>query len=168
MPQLEDLDNPLPNQASEVYSNDGILMGTYYIQNRNTCEYKDFPEYLVNALVAREDHRFYQHCGIDSKGLARVLFKTVLLGEKTEGGGSTITQQLAKSLFPRDTAEFNSSKFHMAMSGTQIFKEEIIALYFNSVAFTNDVYGIKSASRIFFNNLPNELKIEEAALFLMK
>ncbi len=177
MPTLEELDNPATNLASEVYSADGKLMGTYYVQNRNACEYNEFPEHLVNALVAREDHRFYKHCGIDAYGLCRVLFKTVLLGKHTEGGGSTITQQLAKSLFPRDTAEFKSNKFNMVTTKFKEWiiavrlerkysKEEIITLYLNSVAFTSDVYGIKTASRVFFNKTPHELKQEEAALLV--
>lgn len=177
MPKLEELDNPMTNLASEVYSSDGKLMGTFYLQNRNACEYNEFPDYLVNALVAREDHRFYKHSGIDAYGLGRVFFKTVLLGKRTEGGGSTITQQLARSLFPRDTAEFRSSKFHMAITKFKEWiiavrlerkysKEEIITLYLNSVAFTNDVYGIKTAARVFFNKTPHELRLEEAALLI--
>lgn len=177
MPKLEELDNPMTNLASEVYSSDGKLMGTFYLQNRNACEYNEFPDYLVNALVAREDHRFYKHSGIDAYGLGRVFFKTVLLGKRTEGGGSTITQQLARSLFPRDTAEFRSSKFHMAITKFKEWiiavrlerkysKEEIITLYLNSVAFTNDVYGIKTAARVFFNKTPRELRLEEAALLI--
>jgi penicillin-binding protein 1A len=177
MPKLDELDNPLSNLASEVYSTDGKLMGTYYIQNRNTCEYQEFPDYLVNALVAREDHRFYNHSGIDAYGLGRVFFKTVLLRKRSEGGGSTITQQLARSLFPRDTAEFRTSKFNMAVTKFKEWiiavrlerkysKEEIITLYLNSVAFTSDVYGIKTAARVFFNKAPRELKLEEAALLV--
>lgn len=177
MPKLEELDNPSTHLASEVYSSDGKLLGSYYVQNRNACDYSEFPDYLVYALVAREDHRFYNHCGIDAYGLCRVFFKTVLLGKRTEGGGSTITQQLARSLFPRDTAEFKSNKFHMAITKFKEWiiavrlerkytKEEIITLYLNSVAFSNDVYGIKTAARVFFNKKPMELKTEEAALLV--
>lgn len=176
MPKLEDLDNPLINQASEVYSADGVVLGTYYLQNRNTCEYSELTQYLVNALVAREDHRFYEHAGVDFYGLMRVLYKTVLLQRKTEGGGSTITQQLAKSLFPRDE-DFKDNAFHMAMTKFKEWviairlerkysKQEIIALYLNSVQFTSDVYGIKTAARVFFNKTPAELKVEEAALLV--
>jgi penicillin-binding protein 1A len=177
MPKLEELDNPQQNLASEVYSADGKILGTFYIENRNNTEYNEFPPYLVNALVAREDHRFYNHSGVDGWGLARVLFKTIILGKRNEGGGSTITQQLARSLFPRDTSEFGSNIFITAITKFKEWviairlerkysKEEIIALYLNSVAFSSEVYGIKAASRVYFNKTPDSLKMEEAALLV--
>jgi penicillin-binding protein 1A len=177
LPKLDDLDNPFPKVASEVYSADGKVLGSYYIENRNTSKYCEFPSFLVDALIAREDHRFYMHCGVDPKGLSRVLVKTVLFNNKAEGGGSTITQQLARSLFPRDTVEFKASKFNMMVQKFKEWiiavqlerkytKEEIITLYLNSVAFTNDVYGIKAAAKVFFNKPLNKLNIEEAALLI--
>lgn len=176
LPKLEDLDNPLPNQSTEVYSDDRVLLGTYYLQNRNTCEFSELPAFLVNALVAREDHRFYKHSGIDFPGLMRVVVKTILFQNHLEGGGSTITQQLAKSLFPRDE-DFKDNPVNMAMTKFKEWviairlerkysKQEIIALYLNSVQFTPDVYGIKAASRVFFNKVPAELKVEEAAMLV--
>jgi len=177
MPKLEELDNPERNQATEVYSADGKLLGSFFIENRNNTEYTELSPYLVNALVAREDHRFYDHSGVDFWGLTRVLFKTVIIGKRTEGGGSTITQQLAKTLFPRDMEEFNESYFNIIITKFKEWiiairlerkytKEEIITMYLNSVAFSSDVYGIKTASRVYFNKLPKDLKMEEAAMLV--
>jgi penicillin-binding protein 1A len=177
MPKLDELDNLQQNQASEVYSDDGKILGNFYIENRNNTAYNELPSYLINALVAREDHRFYKHSGVDAWGLMRVLCKTVLLGKKTEGGGSTITQQLAKSLFPRDTSEFKTNVLNITITKLKEWviaiqlerkytKQEIITLYLNSVAFSSDVYGIKAASRVYFNKSPMSLKVEEAALLI--
>ena len=105
MPSFEVLDNPTKNLASEIYSEDGKILGTFYQdENRNNVEYKNLSPYLIQALIAREDHRFKKHSGIDGMGLMRVVGKTIMLGNKGQGGGSTITQQLAKNLFARDTA----------------------------------------------------------------
>jgi penicillin-binding protein 1A len=177
MPNLKDIDNPQSNLASEVYSADGKILGTYFIENRNNTDYNELPQFLVNALIAREDQRFYAHSGIDVHGLLRVLFKTVLLGKKSEGGGSTISQQLAKSLFPRDTAFYQAGVMKMAVTKLKEWviaielerkysKSEIITMYLNSVAFSNEVYGIKTASQVYFNKPPDSLKIEEAALLI--
>jgi len=105
MPTFEDLEHPERNLATEVYSTDGKIIGTYYFENRNTVEYKDLSPYLVQALISREDQRFMKHSGVDGIGLIRVVGRTILLGQKGEGGGSTITQQLAKNLFPRDSVD---------------------------------------------------------------
>jgi penicillin-binding protein 1A len=180
MPTFEDLDNPQRNIASEVYSNDGKILGTYYIENRNTVEYKDLSPFLVNALVAREDHRFYKHSGVDMVGLCRVFGKTVLLGKRNEGGGSTISQQLAKNLFPRDTTHYRfgiARKIVLSVTKLKEWviaiklehrysKEEIITMYFNTVPFGSEAYGIKTGCRTYFNKSPDSLKIEEAALMV--
>ena len=181
MPTFEDLENPLRNLATEIYSTDGKIIGTYYLdENRNTVEYKDLSPYLVQALIAREDQRFMKHSGIDRIGLMRVISKTILLGQKSEGGGSTITQQLAKNLFPRDTIVnqpkivkkglFALTKFKewvIAIKLERNFsKEEIITMYLNTVSFASEATGIKTASRMFFNKPPDSLKIEEAALLI--
>lgn len=180
MPTFEDLENPERNLASEVYSTDGKILGTYFYENRNTVEYKDLSPYIVQALIAREDHRFNKHSGIDGVGLSRVMVKTILAGNKNEGGGSTITQQLAKNLFPRDSSEHSLKiirKAHLALVKFKEWviavklernysKEEIITMYLNTVPFGSEAYGIKTASRTYFNKPPDSLRIEEAALMV--
>jgi len=104
MPSFSELENPEYNLAAEVYSEDEILLGKIEIENRTWTEYKDLSPYLVSALIATEDIRYYRHSGIDVRGLARAIVRTILLGQDT-GGGSTITQQLAKQLYPRDTTK---------------------------------------------------------------
>jgi penicillin-binding protein 1A len=177
MPTVEELATPQHNLASEVYSADGKILGTYYIENRNVIEYKDLSPHLVHALISREDKRFYKHSGIDFYGLMRVLFKTVLCLNKAEGGGSTISQQLAKNLFPRDTSEIHFklpktviTKFKEWIIAVRLehryTKEEIITMYLNVVSFGNESYGIKTAARTYFNKSSDALNIEEAALLI--
>ena len=176
MPTFEDLENPENNLASQVISEDGELLGKYYYQNRSYVEFRELSPNIVNALLATEDIRFRKHSGIDAKGLARVAFKTVLLG-KSAGGGSTITQQLAKNLFPRDTTIYNSSlarignlvisKFKEWVTATKLernyTKKEILVMYLNTVPFGGHSYGIKSAAKTFFDTHPDSLKVEEAS-----
>jgi penicillin-binding protein 1A len=181
MPTFEYLENPSTNIASEVYSIDGELLTTFYLEeNRNPVTYRELPPYLINALIAREDHRFVDHSGIDGTGLIRVAVKTILMGNKGEGGGSTITQQLAKQLFQRDTTRYKWSvlrNVHMATIKfrewviavrleKQYTKQEIITMYFNVVPFGYQAYGIKSAARTFFGQSVDSLKIEDAALLV--
>ncbi len=109
MPSFEELENPQYYLASEVYSEDGVLLGKISIENRTWTEYKDLSPFLIQALIATEDVRYFRHSGIDLRGLARTGIRTILLGQST-GGGSTITQQLAKQLYPRDTTR--NSRFH--------------------------------------------------------
>ncbi len=101
MPSFEDLENPTSYQASEIISSDQQILGSYYIENRTNVEYSELSPFLVQALIATEDSRFFQHSGIDLRSLGRVFFKSILRGDRSGGGGSTITQQLAKNLFPR-------------------------------------------------------------------
>jgi penicillin-binding protein 1A len=176
MPTFEDLENPDNNLASQVFSEDDKLLGKYYYQNRSYVEFKELSPNIVNALLATEDIRFHQHSGIDPRGLARVAFKTVLLG-KSSGGGSTITQQLAKNLFPRDTTIYNSqiaytgnlviNKFKEWVTAVKLeknyTKKEILVMYLNTVPFGGQSYGIKSAAKTFFNTYPDSLSIVEAA-----
>src|ERR1700722_7839269 len=110
LPTFDELENPQTFLASEVYSSDGHVMGKYYVQNRSNSQYKDISPYVINGLIATEDARFYEHSGVDLRSLFRVFFKTILSRESSSGGGSTITQQLAKMLFPR---EKKMSKFHV-------------------------------------------------------
>ncbi|HAZ03091.1 MAG TPA: penicillin-binding protein [Marinilabiliales bacterium] len=176
MPSFEELENPKSNLASEVYSEDGILLGTFFKEkeNRSRIEYSDISPYLVDALIATEDERFLSHSGVDFRGLIRVFVRTVLLGNESSGGGSTISQQLAKMLFPRE--EFSNPiqkvnrKFREWVIAIKLersyTKEEIIAMYFNQFDFLYQAVGIKNASMVYFSCGPNELKIEQAAMLV--
>lgn len=173
MPSFEELENPKTDLATEVISNDNVLLGKYYHLNRSFVSYDELPQELVNALIATEDVRFYEHSGIDIRGLFRVL-KGVLTGSESAGGGSTISQQLAKMLFPR---ERNQTKIQLVMRKFSEWviavklersytKEEIIAMYFNKFDFLNLAVGIKSASQIYFNTIPKDLSQEKAAMLV--
>lgn len=181
MPTIEDLQNPSRDLASEVISEDGRILGTFYLnENRNPVEYKDLSPFLVQALIAREDHRFEKHAGVDGVALFRVAVRTILMRSSGQGGGSTITQQLAKNLFPRDTTEYKLGIVRSTVMALRKFKEwviavklernytkdEILTMYLNTVPFSGDAFGIKAASRAFFNKSPDSLKIEEAAILI--
>jgi penicillin-binding protein 1A len=170
MPSLKELENPSILQSSEVYANDGTLMGRYYREhaNRSNVEFKDISKNVINALVSTEDERFYEHSGVDFKSTLRAIF---LLGH--EGGGSTITQQLAKTLL--DQGSKNKAwriiekikEYIIAIKLERNFtKEEILALYLNAVPFGDNVYGIRNASRTFFQKEPDRLDVDEAALLI--
>lgn len=180
MPSFKVLENPKTNIATQVISEDNKVMGTFYLQNRTYVEYEDLPPYLINALIATEDIRFYRHSGIDPRGLARVFVKSILLGNRDAGGGSTITQQLAKNLFPRDTAYYHSSirrgtnlvltKFREWITAVKLerayTKQEIITMYFNQFDFLYQAVGLNSAAQVYFNTSPDSLRIEQAALLV--
>lgn len=173
MPSFAELENPEINLATQVISEDGVTLGKFYYgnENRTTVHFQDISPYMIDALVAIEDERFYQHAGIDFRGLARVLVKSIILGQDT-GGGSTITQQLAKNLFPRETYKnpllFAVRKFRewvIAIKLEKSFtKQEIIALYLNKYDFLYSAVGIESAARVYFNTTPQALKPEQAAM----
>ena len=183
MPSFEELENPRSNLATEIYSEDGKVIGTFFVQNRSYVQYADlYPSDstlhirlaghevppIVAALIATEDVRFRTHSGIDIPSLARVAVKTLLLQNTSQGGGSTITQQLAKNLFPRDTvrnrgavvrkAKLVTSKFKEWITALKLeynyTKEEIAAMYLNTVEFGSNAFGIKSAAHTFFNKEP--------------
>lgn len=173
LPSFEDLENPNSSLASEVYSSDGVVLGKYYFQNRSNVHYSELSPNLVNALKATEDIRFEEHSGVDLKGLFRVLFKTIILRQSGSGGGSTITQQLAKNLFPRE----NISGFNIGLRKIKEWiiavrlersytKSEIIAMYLNTVEFGSNTFGIKSAARTFFNKTPDQLNVQESAVLV--
>lgn len=170
MPTFEELENPSTNLASEIISADGKILGTYYIENRSNVSYSELSPHLVNALLAIEDIRFYEHSGIDQRALLRVIFGIATGNDK--GGGSTLTQQLAKNLFPRgenlSTPQLVIRKFQEWVTATKLeynySKDEIIAMYLNTVFFGHNSYGIKKASETFFNLEPKDLNIEQAAL----
>ena len=179
LPSFEELENPDNSLAAEVYSEDNVLLGKFYIQNRTWTDYEDISPYVVDALIATEDIRFYRHSGIDFRGLARVLVKTIILGQNT-GGGSTITQQLAKNLFlPRDLSNYPAivrgaklvvAKFKEWQTAVRLersyTKEEIITMYLNVFDFLYNAVGINSASRIYFNTTPDSLNIEQSAMLV--
>ncbi len=172
LPTFEDLENPNSSLASEVYSADMKTLGKYYIQNRVNVHYKDLSPNIVNALKATEDVRFEEHSGVDIKGLMRVFVKTIIL-QQDAGGGSTLTQQLAKNLFPRERMNklqliFRKIKeWIIAVKLERSYtKQEILAMYLNTVEFGNNAFGIKSAATTYFGKQPGEVKIEEAALLI--
>lgn len=174
MPSFSELENPEINEASQIISNDGVVLGQYFDrdENRVNVTFEEISPHMTNALVAIEDQRYYKHSGIDFRGLARVIIKSLLLGQDT-GGGSTITQQLGKQLFPRENYQGKPIKFAMrkfkewviAIKLEKSFsKNEIIALYLNKFDFLNNGDGILTASRVYFNTTPSELQVEEAAM----
>lgn len=172
MPSFEQLENPNSNLASEVFSDEGEVLGYIGIENRTNIDYKELSPALINALKATEDARFEDHCGIDTRSLFRVLFKTII-GRQNKGGGSTITQQLAKNLFPREktsklgTAYFKLKEWVVAVKLERRYsKQEIISMYLNLVDYGSNSFGIKTASNTFFSKLPKELKTEEAAVLV--
>ncbi len=178
MPDFRTLENPEINIASEVISSDQELLGKFFNENRTVIDYKEISPNVLNALVATEDIRFYEHSGVDVKALFRV-FAGILTGGG-RGGGSTITQQLAKNLFPRDTIynrSFLSKVGHISITKFKEWvtavklernytKQEILAMYLNTVPFGSQAFGIKSAARTFFNVSPDSLKLEEAAVLV--
>lgn len=173
MPSFEELENPHSDLATEVISADNKLLGKYYHLNRTYVEYEDLSKNLVNALVATEDVRFYEHSGIDLRGLARV-FKGVLTGNSSAGGGSTISQQLAKMLFPRErnqnAIKLVFRKFREWVIAVKLersyTKEEILSMYFNKFDFLNLAVGVKSASQIYFSSTPKDLNLNQAAMLV--
>ncbi len=170
---VDELQNSQNYLSSEIYSSDNVLLGKYYLQDRTNVQYNDLPSHLIEALVATEDVRFYEHKGIDKRSALRVVFKSVLLRNKNSGGGSTIHQQLAKNLFPRKRHSVFTMpvyKFREMILAVRLdkalTKKEILELYLNTVSFGENTYGIETASHRFFNKLPEELKIEESALLV--
>lgn len=172
LPSTSSLENPEMPLASEVYTQDGRLLGKYYAQNRTRASYQEVEGPLTKALIATEDVRFYQHSGIDWKRVAAVPYYLLIKGEKQ--GASTITQQLAKNLFERQGFstwfEIIVTKFKEWIIAAELerryTKNEIITMYFNTVSFGSNTYGIKSACRTYFNKPPDSLQVEEAAVLV--
>lgn len=173
MPSFEELENPRSNQATEVISSDGEILGFIGLENRSNITYDQLSPNLINALIATEDVRFFKHSGIDARSLGRVLVKTLLGRHSSSGGGSTITQQLAKNLFPRERKRSLGlvySKFKEWIVAVKLehnySKEEIITMYFNTVDFGSNAFGIKTAAKTFFNKPPSELSVSESAMLV--
>ncbi len=182
IPSFDELENPKSNLASEVISADGEILGKYYIENRTVVNFENLSPNVINALLATEDIRFFKHSGIDIRSLFRVAVKTILLG-KSAGGGSTITQQLAKNLYRmREKLNVRAEsrlgklwrviimKFQEWVTAARLeknyTKEEIMVMYLNTVPFGHNAFGINSAAKIFFNKSPDSLKLEEAAVLV--
>lgn len=175
MPDIEDLQNPINRFATQVYSSDGKIIGTWNLnkENRIVIPYKKMSPYLVQALVATEDERFYEHSGIDFRALGRAIIKRGILGQTNAGGGSTITQQLAKQLYS-STAQSAAQRmlqkpieWVIAIKLERYYtKEEIIALYLNYFDFLHNAVGIKTAANTYFNKEPKNLTVCEAATLI--
>ncbi len=175
MPDIQELQNPVDKYASQVISDDGELMGTYSYSraNRIFVGYEDLSPYLVQALVATEDSRFYEHSGIDFKALARAVVKRGLLRQKSAGGGSTITQQLAKQVFS-DVAKSTTERLMqkpiewvIAVKLERNYtKNEIITMYLNYFDFLHNAVGIKTAAKTYFAKEPRDLDVCESAMLI--
>jgi len=170
---VQELRNIQNHISSEVYSNDKVLLGKYYFQDRTNVRYQNLPEHLIHALIAAEDVRFYEHHGIDGRSSLRVIFKSILFQNRRSGGGSTIHQQLAKNLFKRKRYSIITmpvNKFREMIIGVRLdkaySKKEILELYLNTVSFGENTYGIETAAQRFFRTLPCDLKIEDSALLV--
>ena len=180
IPSFRELENPDSNLATQVIAEDGEILSTFHIENRTFVTYEELSPNVVHAAVATEDARFYKHSGIDFKGLARVLVKTLLLRDSSQGGGSTITQQLAKTLYPRkDIGRKVPGIYHMKMIWIKLkewitavklerdyTKDEIMTMYLNSIFFGSNAFGIRSAAETFFGKVPADLTVEEAAMLV--
>lgn len=173
LPSQQQLADIRQSEATEILDVNGELLGKYFIFDRQPVSYEELPEHLINALIATEDARFYEHNGIDQRSLLRVVIKTILMGDESSGGGSTISQQLIKNLFPRKdhgifTMPVNKTKeAYLATQIEKIYtKEEILTLYLNTVPFGDNTFGVESAAEKFFSLKASELSLEESAVIV--
>ena len=174
LPSVRQLENPKSEEATQVFAANGEVIGRYYTENRVPVSYDQLSPHLVNALIATEDERYHEHCGIDYRALGRAIFKTGVLGQESSGGGSTITQQLAKLLFTgvasKSIVERIVQKLKEWIIAVRLerryTKEEIMAMYLNKFSFINGAYGIKAASEIYFGKTQDSLDINEAAMLV--
>jgi penicillin-binding protein 1A len=172
LPSVQELQNPKSNLATVIYSSDMKTLGKYYAENRVSVKYYELDKDLVNALIATEDARFLEHSGVDLRALGRAVFGA-LTGSSSSGGGSTLSQQLAKMMFPREKL----SKFETVIRKLKEWviaarleknytKDEILALYLNKFDFLNQAVGVKSAAQIYFNRTQDSLEIQQAAMLI--
>ena len=173
LPTTEELSTIDNEEASLVMASNGSIIGKYFAENRTNVSWDDIPEQLINALVATEDKRFYLHEGYDGRSYLRVFFKTILLGDKNSGGGSTLTQQLIKNLYGRNHHSYLSmpvNKIKEAIIATRmedvLTKQQILLLYLNSVPFGENVYGVEAASMRFYGKHCKQLNTQEAAVLV--
>jgi penicillin-binding protein 1A len=172
LPSFRDIEHPKSNQASEIVTDDGRVLGTYFVQNRSNVTYPEISPNVINALIATEDIRFREHSGIDFKRTFTIILYN-LIGKKQ--GGSTITQQLALNLFSDEGRQKNMIKRTLQKFKEWVIavklernytKEEIIVMYLNTVDFGNQAYGIKSAARVYYNTTPDKLTVSQAATLI--
>ena len=180
IPSFEELENPESKLATQVIAEDGEILTTFHIENRSFVSYEDLSPFLVEAAVATEDVRFYKHSGIDFVSLGRVLVKTLLMSDSSQGGGSTITQQLAKTLYPRaEVGRRIPGIYHIKMVWIKLkewitavklernyTKNEIMDMYMNAIFFGSNAYGVKAAAQTFFAKNPSDLTVEESAMLV--
>ena len=180
IPSFEELENPESKLATQVIAEDGEILTTFHIENRSFVSYEELSPFLVEAAVATEDVRFYKHSGIDFVSLGRVLVKTLLMSDSSQGGGSTITQQLAKTLYPRaEVGRRIPGIYHIKMVWIKLkewitavklernyTKNEIMDMYMNAIFFGSNAYGVKAAAQTFFAKNPSDLTVEESAMLV--
>ena len=173
LPSLQQLENPRSELATQILADDGEMLGVFALENRIPIPYDSLSPYLVHALIATEDKRFYDHAGIDFNALGRVFFKTNLLQKRNSGGASTITQQLAKMLFTQKVGTGSTrvmQKFKEWVIAIRLerkyTKEEILAMYLNKAEFVNNAFGIKGAAETYFSKTPKNLELQEVALLI--
>ena len=172
LPTFDQLENPKNNLATEIISEDGVVLGKYFFENRSRASYNEIPQNLITALIATEDVRFREHSGIDGRAFLRAIFGAVT-GKSSSGGASTITQQLAKMLFtekPSSGIDRVMQKLKEWIIAAQLekryTKDEILAMYLNRFDWVNNAVGIKSAAGVYFNKKPFELDIVESAMLV--
>jgi len=177
IPSFKELENPESSLATQLIADGGEILCTFHVENRTFVAYDELSPYVVQAAIATEDKRFYKHSGIDMQALARVLFKTLLMQNSSQGGGSTITQQLAKTLYPRSDMRSKipgGSMVKMVLTKMKEWitavklerdytKDEIVDMYLNAVFYGSSAYGIRTAASTFFDKDPKDLTIEESA-----
>jgi len=173
LPSKIELKNIQNETASEIYSSDNVLLGKYFKKNRVNVDFEEISPYFIDALVATEDARFFKHGGIDYRAWGRVFFKTILMQDQSGGGGSTISQQLAKNVYKRKRYRFLEvpiNKIREMMIARRLekvySKEDLLTLYLNTVPFSRNIYGVHVASQQFFNTNPAQIKIEDAATII--
>jgi len=173
LPSKDQLANIRQSEATEVYAQNGELIGKYFIFDRQPVTYQELPDHLVNALIATEDARFFEHNGIDRRSLLRVVFKSILMRDESAGGGSTLSQQIIKNLYPRKNHGIFSmpvSKIKEAICATRLekiySKEDIVTLYLNTVPFGDNTFGVESAAEKFFGKQAKNLTLEESAVIV--
>jgi len=172
LPTFEQLENPKNNLATEIISEDGIILGKYFFENRSKASYNEIPENLINAFISTEDVRFRNHSGIDGRALLRAIYGA-LTGKSSSGGASTITQQLSKMLFtekPSSGIDRVMQKLKEWMISGQLekryTKDEILTMYLNRFDWVNNAVGIKSASKVYFDKAPIDLNVSESAMLV--
>ncbi len=173
LPDRQALANVTIYQGSEVLASDETVLGRYYIENRSNVKFEDISDHFINALIATEDARFFLHGGVDVRSWFRVFVKTLVLNDKASGGGSTLSQQLAKNLYPREEYGFGSlliNKLKEVLIAWKLEsmydKDEILELYLNTVPFSENTYGIKVAAHRFFNTTPEKLTVSQSAVLV--